>query len=267
MFGIKTCLCDTHRLVKHFSLKNLISRWFCVCVCVPVTTFPQGYCFEWFCSFIPIQFIPNPPLSIKSTENYSTLMWSGSWGGHCMPDFIRALPVYHMPLWKWLMNLSIWAIGVKSQILNENLIGDLMKNHFIRSLVELELYVLHPQEKSLASNCILRHPSVWRRGLRTNKTFVTRSTHGNLNPEYVSVISVILPKPLTEPFRAGDHQNGEDISHPEVYKIQSLRVRQVQTIQTAKRNKQKKGKLVSLFKEMCIWFTLLLCWWFDLPFF
>lgn len=63
---------------------------------------------------------------------------------------------------------------------------------------------LHPQEKSLASNCILRHPSVWRRGLRTNKTFVTRSTHGNLNPEYVSVI---LPKPLTEPFRAGDHQN------------------------------------------------------------
>lgn len=33
------------------------------------------------------------------------------------------------------------AFGVKSQILNENLIGDLMKNHFIRSLVVVQLYV------------------------------------------------------------------------------------------------------------------------------
>lgn len=45
------------------------------------------------------------------------------------------------------MNLSIWAFGVKSQILNENLIGDLMKNHFIRSLVELELYVSPPSKE------------------------------------------------------------------------------------------------------------------------
>ena len=33
------------------------------------------------------------------------------------------------------------AFGVKPQILNENLIGDLMKNHFIRSLVVVQLYV------------------------------------------------------------------------------------------------------------------------------
>lgn len=116
---------------------------------MPVTTFPQGYFFEWFCSFIPIQFSPNTPLSIKSTENYSILMWPRSWGGHCMPDFIRVLPVYHRPLWKWLMNLSVWAFGVKSQILNENLIGDLMKNHFVRSLVELELYASPPSREEL----------------------------------------------------------------------------------------------------------------------
>lgn len=45
------------------------------------------------------------------------------------------------------MNLSIWAFGIKSQILNENLIGDLMKNHFIRLLVVAELHVSPPSRK------------------------------------------------------------------------------------------------------------------------
>lgn len=48
---------------------------------------------------------------------------------------------------KWLMNLSIWAFGVNSQILNENLIGDLTKHHCIRSLVVVELYVSPPSRK------------------------------------------------------------------------------------------------------------------------
>lgn len=45
------------------------------------------------------------------------------------------------------MNLSIWAFGVKSQILNENLIGDLGKNHFIRLLVVAKLHVSPPSRK------------------------------------------------------------------------------------------------------------------------
>lgn len=45
------------------------------------------------------------------------------------------------------MNLSIWAFGIKSQILNENLIGDLMKNHFIRLLVVVEPHASPPSRK------------------------------------------------------------------------------------------------------------------------
>lgn len=55
--------------------------------------------------------------------------------------------------------------------------------------------------------------SIFWKGLSTNQTFVNSSTHESPNSEYVSLI---LPRPLTKPFRAGDSQNGEATSHLEV---------------------------------------------------
>ena len=113
---------------------------------------------------------------------------------------------------------------------------------------------LQPQEKGLASSYTLSHPLNPLGKVSIIQTFVTRSTHGNHTPECVSFI---LLKPLTEPCRAGDSQDNEGISHPGGLKnsfpgCEDHRYRQC---------KQQKG--ASKRREMCIWFTLLLWWWFD----
>lgn len=56
------------------------------------------------------------------------------------------------------MSLSIWVFGVKPQILNENLIGDFMKNHLIRLLVVVELYVSPPLRKEFKIQLHLEVP-------------------------------------------------------------------------------------------------------------
>lgn len=121
---------------------------------------------------------------------------------------------------------------------------------------------LHSWERSLASNCTGGTPSIWWRELSTNRTFISRSTQGNPNPEYVSLI---LPKPLTEPCRAGYSQNKMKMS----LILKSTRFnlwvggQQVQTVQTAKKKQAEEGELRLQGNVHLIYSSLKLMIWFS----
>lgn len=103
-------------------------------------------------------------------------------------------------------------------------------------------------------------PSIGWRRLSTNQVFGDRSTPGNPSLEDKSFI---LPKQL--PFLAGDNQHHEDFCHPEAHKTYCWGINTAGADSSNNKMKQEKEKLV--FTKMCIWFTFLLCWWFDFSFF
>lgn len=113
------------------------------------------------------------------------------------------------------MNLSIWAFGIKSQILNENLIGDLMKNHLVRSLVELELYASPPSREEFGFQL---HP----------EAPISLTERVKYKPNLCNQVHFWEPQSRMflsfspnhwQPFRAGDNRKREDISHPKSIKF------------------------------------------------
>lgn len=112
---------------------------------------------------------------------------------------------------------------------------------------------LYPQEKSFTSKCILRHSLNTLERVRNKTNFVTRSTHGNCSLEYVSLLLLNLWLSPSEQVTV----KTENTSHPEVYKIHSQDMRITGVDRANSKKKQAKER------EMCIWFILLLCWWFD----
>lgn len=142
---IKHACVTLHRLVTYFFLKIIIiiiPHWFFAC-----HHFPSGLFLWIILSVGPYSVHPPNTALYKVTENYSNLTHDLS------PEVDTECPIslehflFTTCLYEIANEFKYLAFGVKSQILNENLIGDLMKNHFIRSLVWNSCMFLQPQER------------------------------------------------------------------------------------------------------------------------